>query len=186
MDADKNFGAGGGLDGCGRRHRAICVHPRQNILALAANTPACALRRHKPPRNPPQPPQQPARQMDASRRPLASTTQRPRCDPHNPSAKQSPTKTPYTLARWRPPTGPTSATDAGREKPTPPPMDRRTAGRPTAPREISAETPIPVSATQRYQLSGTGRPAESRQRTLRRERLAWIGASAERPRCAVQ
>jgi hypothetical protein len=49
-----------------------------------------------------------------------------------------------------------------------------------------ATTPIPVIATQRYQLGGTGRSAGSCQTTLRPERLAWIGAPAERPRWTVQ
>jgi hypothetical protein len=148
MNADKNFGADGGLDGCGRRYRAICVHLRSSA---AKNS--CLGRQHHTPRPPPaQAPTQSATatpatgQADGRPPPPRHDHTTPAQRPPQPERQTIADKTPYTLARWRPPTGPTSATDAGREKPTPPPVDRRTAARPTAPREISAETPCTLHA----------------------------------------
>ena len=70
-------------------------------------------------------------------------------------------------------------------RPRPPPNARRKAHRrPVQPYRAnnSVLIPIPVSATQRHQLCGSGRTAGSRRRILRLERLSRSGAPAERPR----
>ena len=77
MDADKNFGAGGGLDGCGRRHRAICVHLRSSAAKYS-----CLGRQHPGPHPPKaQAPSQPGPPKPATVHAYQRTRPRPPAGP---------------------------------------------------------------------------------------------------------